>query len=95
MPPNDRSSAKGADRALGRKSDLLVMEAFYGVGDHQADVTARLNAAIAEDRLHIYAGNQLAGDPAPNTPKELSVKYRYRGQEQTKTVNEGTDLDLP
>ena len=94
VPPKARS-AKRKNRAPGRQSDLLVIEALYGIRDHQFDVTAPLNAAIVDGKLHIYAGNQLAGDPAPGTPKELLVKYRCNGRELTKTVTEGADLDLP
>lgn len=77
------------------KGDLVVLEAGYGARDHRIDVTAQLNAAIADSKLHIYVGNQLAGDPCPNTPKNLVVRYRYKNQEIEKTVIEGTDLELP
>jgi len=75
--------------------DLVVIEAKYGVRDHRVDVTAALNAKIAAGKLHIYVGNQLAGDPAPNTEKDLVVKYKYKGQELEKTAVEGGTLVLP
>jgi hypothetical protein len=55
----------------------------------------QLTAAITDSKLHIYVGNQLAGDPCPNTPKNLVVSYRYKNLKLEKTVNEGADLDLP
>jgi hypothetical protein len=77
------------------KGDLLVTDAAYGVQDHRVDVTAQLNDKIAHGKIHTYVGNQLAGDPCPNTPKNLIVKYRYRNKEFEKTLNEGATLDLP
>jgi hypothetical protein len=90
-----RKARPGAKRNSRPKGDLVVIEAGYGVRDHRADVTARLNAAITDGKLHIFVGNQLAGDPCPNTPKDLVVRYRYKSQELEKTVIEGADLDLP
>jgi len=76
-------------------SDLVVTKGEYGARDHRYDVTAQLNALITNGKLHAYVGNQLAGDPCPNIPKNLIVRYRYRNQELEKTVEEGADLNLP
>ena len=81
--------------AILSKSDLIVLKAGYGARDHRFDVAKQLNAGIKDDKLHIYVGNQLAGDPCPNTPKDIVVTYRYKNQELTKRAQEGTDLDLP
>ena len=59
------------------------------------DVTRQLNEAISNGKLHVYVGNNLAGDPSPNTPKNLLVTYRYKGRDLERTVVEGADLDLP
>lgn len=76
-------------------SDLVITEAHYGSRDHRINVTKRLVDAIVDGKLHIYVGNQLGGDPCPNVPKDLIVRYRYKNEEREKTVAEGEDLDLP
>jgi predicted nucleotide-binding protein len=91
-------SAKGRvprkNRSLSKR-DLVIIEAAYGIQDHRVNVTTQLNAAIKDNKLHIYVGNQLAGDPCPNMPKNLVVKYRCNNKELEKTVDEGGTLDLP
>jgi hypothetical protein len=77
------------------EGDLVVVKALYGVGEHTVDVTNQLDKAISGGKLHVHVGNQLAGDPCRNTPKELVVSYRFKNREHTTTVKEGADLDLP
>jgi hypothetical protein len=85
------------------KRGLLVLNAKYGAevtinGSTQTgwvEVSKQLNAAIVDDKLRILVGNELAGDPLPNVQKELVVKYKYKGQERTKTAKETTYLELP
>ncbi|MGO9262036.1 MAG: DNAJC11 domain-containing protein [Bryobacteraceae bacterium] len=77
------------------RGDLAIIKALYGAGASRLDVTDQLNKKITGSELHVYVGNQLAGDPCPNTPKDLVVKYRYKNQEHEKTAPEGADLDLP
>jgi hypothetical protein len=77
------------------KGDLLITGARYGIRDHRVDVTQQLNDAVIADKLHIFVGNQIAGDPSPNVPKNMIVKYKYKGSECEKIVAEGSDLDLP
>ena len=74
---------------------LIVLDAQYGCQDHRLDVTRQLNDAIENGMLHIYVGNQLAGDPCPNTPKNIELKYKYKQQTFETTVKEGATLDLP
>jgi hypothetical protein len=74
---------------------LIITEAIYGVTDHHVDVTAKLNSLVRDSKLHVYASNQLGGDPYPNTSKNLVVRYEYKGQKLERTVNEGAALDLP
>lgn len=77
------------------ESGLTIHSAKYGAGGHWTDVSAVLKGHIVEGRLNVIAGNQLAGDPAPNVVKELSVDYSYRDKRQTTTVKEGESLSLP
>lgn len=74
--------------------DLIILEARYGARDHRIDVSDALNFGSNNGRLHVFVGNQLGGDPCPNVPKDLILKYRFKGQEFTKVVPEGSDLDL-
>jgi len=77
------------------KSDLVLIKADYGIQGQRIDVIKQLNAAIKGSKLNIYVGNQLAGDPCLNIPKDLVVRYQYKNHELEKTVPEGTILDLP
>jgi len=90
-----RRTKSASSKRDSREGDLLIIEALYGIRDHQYDVTRQLNNAITDGKLHLYVGNQLAGDPAPNTPKEIVVKYRVKDQVLEKVVAEGQDLDIP
>lgn len=90
--------AEGAlqvSRLRSNKGYLVVTAARYGCNDHRLDVTKHLNDAIIDDRLHVFIGNQLAGDPCPNVRKDLTVEYRYKGQTLQRNVVEGDTLDLP
>jgi hypothetical protein len=89
--------SKRAKRRVGSrpKGDLFIVKAEYGSEELHVDVTKRLNDAISRNSLTIFASNNLAGDPCPNVPKNLFVKYRYKGQELTKTVPETAMLFLP
>jgi hypothetical protein len=75
--------------------NLVILEALYGARDHRLDVTDALNTSIRENKLHIYVGNQLGGDPCPGTRKDIIVKYKYQNTENTKVCIEREDLDLP
>jgi hypothetical protein len=88
-------SALQVSRLRSNKGYLVVIAAKYGSGDHRLDVTKQLNDAIIDDKLHIFAGNQLAGDPCPNVSKDLWVSWQYKGQKFNKTVREAETLDLP
>lgn len=61
----------------------------------QKDVTAHLAGLVKNNTLSVVAGNDLAGDPAPNTVKELRVDYTLGGAAHSQTVNEGAALQIP
>jgi hypothetical protein len=84
-------------RSVSRRlaTDLIILEAQYGCEGHRLDVARQLNDLIEDGKLHVYVGNQLAGDPCPNTSKNLILKYKYKEQRLEATVNEGATLDLP
>lgn len=82
-------------RLIPPASDLVILNASYGAGEHRVDVTTELVWRTENGKLHVYVGNQLGGDPCPNTPKDLIVRYRYKGEEYEHVVAEGVTLDLP
>jgi hypothetical protein len=75
--------------------DLVILKALYGVDKKRINVTDQLNGAIGATALHMRVGNELGGDPCPNSAKDLIVTYRYKNQEHQITVMEGADLNLP
>jgi hypothetical protein len=75
---------------------LQVVQALYGTPGHQMVVTGRLQDMVREGRLSVRVNNEtMGGDPDPGQRKQLSVVYRHHGQEQTITVPEGDQLNLP
>jgi hypothetical protein len=50
---------------------LTIHSAKYGAMGQYIDVAPQLNERLSNGRLEVYAGNQIAGDPCANMPKEL------------------------
>lgn len=88
-------AALQVSRLRSNKGYLVIVAAHYGYGDHRVDVTKQLNDAIIDDRLNVFVGNQLAGDPCPNVSKNLVVEYRYKDKTLSTTLGEGSTLNLP
>jgi putative heme-binding domain-containing protein len=59
-----------------------------------ADVTDKVSAEVKENRLRVAASNDLFGDPAPNMVKKLRVDYLDGETAHSKTVDEGTTLEI-
>lgn len=79
----------------GPQRRLQILRAEYGARGRWMDVTDRLQARVATDRLNVRVNNEMAGgDPAPNEPKTLRVRYRLNGREDERTVPEGQRLQL-
>jgi len=77
------------------KAELVILEALYGAKDHRVNVAHKLTSLVIKNRLHAYVGNQLGGDPCPNTPKDIRVTYEFRGSRRTIEAAEGQTLTLP
>lgn len=74
-----------------------IVKATYGpVGDpaRSTDVTAKVAAMVADQRLFIPANNDSFGDTAPLVMKELTVEYMIDGKTHKATVPENGQLDL-
>jgi len=67
---------------------LVIHKAEYGAGDKFVDVTDKLSAAVSNNGVSVTAGNQLAGDPSPGTPKQLRVTYGLGGQQKSVEIPE-------
>jgi hypothetical protein len=81
-------------------SDLSIVKAEYGyfgdaVNPEAVDVTVIVKKAIADGAKHITAGNDLAGDPAPDVEKELRIEYTVGNEQRKETVAERESIDLP
>jgi len=61
----------------------------------QVSVTSELAAKVVSNTLSVVAGNDLAGDPAYNTVKQLRVSYTLNGTPHTQTVAEKETLTIP
>ncbi len=93
------------DKGTGKKISaptpkiLKIHQAVYGTADgdkdKQVDVTEQLQKQVVNNRLEVVANNELAGDPARGTPKQLRITYSLDEKQFTKIVNEKETLILP
>ncbi len=94
-----RQGGSATKELLVPRDTLEITKAEYGVfslpDSGMADVTAQLSALVKDNQLTVTAGNQIAGDPAVNIPKQLLVEYTYDNKEYTAKVDEGKQLKLP
>ena len=86
----------GGDWGPQRGGGLQILSAEYGAGGRRIDISARLQQQLRDGRLRLRVDNASAGgDPAPGERKQLQLRYRLNGREQTRVVNEGQTLSLP
>ena len=81
-----------------RDGGLTVVIANYGPrGGEHVEVTEHVRKRLRNGRLNFAATNEnLGGDPFPEVPKSLWIKYRiHEGAPQTIQVDEGTLVVLP
>ncbi len=80
---------------------LLITNAQYGAKGHMKDKTEILRNHIISNRIERFqVTNETldalgSKDPIKGTPKILSIKYSYCGENLTKDVPEGGILSLP
>lgn len=83
-------------RKTGEPSLLKVLDAQYGAAGKFYEVADLLNDRVAADRLELLVSNEnMGGDPAFNTEKQLSIEYWFSGKKLSKTIKEGEMLILP
>ena len=75
---------------------LEIVNAVYGAGSRQRDVTDFLQSLTRDGRLDIYVNQAGLGiDPAPGVRKSLVITYMAGGRQQQLRVEEGGRLTLP
>lgn len=81
------------------KVELEIVKAEYGSGDAQRDVTEILQEHAGELQLIALSARNFneafGGDPAPGTPKQLTIQYRINGQPGEATFAENALIVLP
>lgn len=95
-PPVVRPPGPGAPG--GNIRELKIINAKYGVGKRQVDVTGRLQSLVNNGRLSIQVtlGSLAVADPAPNVIKTLFVSYSVgNGARQTRNAQDGGYMTLP
>jgi hypothetical protein len=93
--PSDLPALKAQDGNTSADLELLsvIYESVGGSGS--VDATAAVAKLIRNGQLSFRATNELAGDPAPNSAKQLRVAYRYLGKESHVLVREGLLFTFP
>lgn len=76
--------------------EMEIIDATYGAGAKQMDVTAILRKYVRDDPLIVMPSGGynavLGGDPAPGVVKKLTVKYRINGKVAEATFPENTTI---
>jgi hypothetical protein len=80
--------------------ELAVLKAEYGAfGDEVdpecKDVTAQVKSEIKAGARNVRASNDLAGDPAPMTEKEMKLDYLLNGEAKSVRIDENRTFELP
>lgn len=65
---------------------LKILSAKYGTDETFFDVTENLNKMVENNSLTITASNAIAGDPAPQIKKKLTIKYQVSDYEEKESV---------
>jgi len=100
----ENQTLKIPEGAAQGQGTLEIKRALYGVLPAEitdagikrvVDVTARIAEMVKEGRLSVLASNNLAGDPAPMSVKQLQVDYAVDGVAKSKVINENALLELP
>jgi len=74
---------------------LEIIEAYYGLPERKIDVTSELRKLVRNNTLRVVASNDIAGDPAPNHIKSLTIRYKIGGNEYCSEFSEGDEVVLP
>lgn len=75
-----------------------ILSAEYGAGAVQKNVADVLRQHVREASVVVLSGGYneaFGGDPVPNTPKTLKVRYRINGKEGEASFAENAAISLP
>ena len=77
-------------------SQLEIVEASYGAGNYQMNVTPKLRGMVQNNALEVTADpSLLGGDPAPGSAKRLRVVYRFNGRQAEASAGDYEKLRIP
>ncbi len=80
----------------GRCRNLRILQATYGAGARQSDVTERLQMLVRDEHLQFKVTNaQLGIDPAPGDNKTLALTWCSGGRTQQSSTAENSYVNLP
>jgi len=75
---------------------LRIVQARWGFGDRQADVTPQVQALVRDGKVSVKADNKVLGvDPAVGKTKQLAVRYEFGNTTYDVSAKEGATLNLP
>jgi hypothetical protein len=86
--------------AKGPVAELTILKAEYGafgeVSDLECvDVTTLVKQSVANGNRRVTAKNDLAGDPAPMTEKEMKLDYLVNNEKKSVRIDENRSFELP
>ncbi|WP_413432220.1 HEAT repeat domain-containing protein [Crateriforma spongiae] len=92
-------TAKALQPLWGKPMDIEIISAKYGSADKQKDVTELLRQHAGDSPLIRLPQSQynsaLGGDPAPGSPKELTVEYKINGEAGQVSFAENDPIVFP
>ena len=80
---------------LAQQDSPQIVQATYGVGGVQMDVTEKIQSLVQSDQTNVRVGNHLFGkDPIFGKVKTLSVDYLANGVQYHTDIHEGGQLSF-
>ena len=79
----------------GTPSDIQVLQATYGAGNQQIDVTKKVQSLVQSGETNVRVGNHLFGkDPGVGKTKTLHVLFSSKGVQYDTDIREGGQLSF-
>ncbi len=73
---------------------VSVFVAVPALAEDASDVTAKVAAAVKENKLSIHASNDTFGDTAPGIPKKLTIEYRIGEEKLKREADENGKIEI-
>jgi len=90
------SAAVFCGSILAQQDSPQIVQATYGAGDVQMDVTEKVQSLVQSGQTNVRVGNHLFGkDPIFGKVKTLSVLFSSNGVQYRTDIREGEPLSLP